>query len=150
MAPTLQGPDRPDDWPTSRFSSTLSDGNSRRPSGTSAIPTRTRACGGNAVMSRPSSKIAPAVGWRRPMIERSSVDLPAPLAPMLARVLLGATVRLTSVRACRYPCRTVRLRTSSIDVDSQVDLLDLRVGENLFRIALGDQPAAGEDRKSVV
>src|SRR5438067_5028 len=144
MAPTLQGPDRPDDCPTRRFSSTLSDGNSRRPSGTSAIPARTRACGGNAVMSRLSSEMAPAVGWCRPMIERSSVDLPAPFAPMMARVSPGATERLTSVSACRYPCRTVRLRTSSIDNDSQVDLLDLRVREHLFRIAFGDQSAAGE------
>src|SRR5438067_10115350 len=139
MAPTLQGPDRPDDWPTRRFSSTLSDGNSRRPSGTSAIPARTRACGGNAVMSRPSSEMAPAAGWCRPMIERSSVDLPAPLAPMMARVSPGATERLISLSACRYPCRTVRLRTPSHGSDSPGDLRDLRGGENLFLTALGLQ-----------
>src|SRR5207244_32169 len=115
-----------------------------RPAGTSAIPARTRACGGNAVMSRPSSEIAPAAGWCRPMIERRSVDLPAPLAPMMASVSPGATVRLTSVSACRYPCRTVRLRTSSIDIDSEVDLLHLRVGENLLRFAFCDQATAGE------
>src|SRR6202171_1238024 len=143
-ARTSQEPGRPDDCPTNRFSSTLSDGNSRRPSGTSAIPSRTRACGGSAVMSRPSSRIEPVVGWCRPMIERSNVDLPAPLAPMIARVSPGATARLTSVSACRYPCRTVRLRTSSIDVDSQVHLLDLRVGKNRLRVAFCDQATAGE------
>src|SRR5207302_6211751 len=78
------------------------------------------------------------------MIERSSVDLPAPLAPMIARVSPGARLMLTSVSACRYPCRTVRLRTSSIDVDSEVNIFHLRVGENLLRIAFCDQPAAGE------
>src|SRR5258708_3626121 len=78
------------------------------------------------------------------MIERSRVDLPAPLAPMIARVSPGDTVRLTSVSACRYPWRTVRLRTSSIDVDSEVDLLDLRVGENCLRIAFCNQASAGE------
>src|SRR3989442_5830856 len=79
-----------------------------------------------------------------PMIERSSVDLPAPLAPMMARVSAGATLRLTSVSACRYPCRTVRLRTSSIDVDSQVNLLHLGVGEDRLRVAFRDEPATGE------
>src|SRR5712691_6533436 len=78
------------------------------------------------------------------MIARSSVDLPAPLAPMMARVSPGDSVRLTSVSACRYPCRTVRLRTSSIDFDSQVDLLHLRVGKHLLRVAFRDQATAGE------
>src|SRR3989442_813516 len=78
------------------------------------------------------------------MIERSSVDLPAPLAPMMARVSPGATLRLTSVSACRYPCRTVRLRTSSIDVDSQVHLLHLRVGQHILRVAFRDQATPGE------
>jgi hypothetical protein len=41
------------------------------------------------------------------MIERKRVDFPAPLAPMMARVSPGATARLISVRACKYPCRTV-------------------------------------------
>src|SRR5207245_1847999 len=117
---------------------------SRRPSGTSAIPLRTRACGGSAVMSRPSSRIEPALGWCRPMIERSSVDLPAPLAPMIASVSPDATLRLTRVSACRYPCRTVSSLTSSIDVDPQVHLLDLRVGEHALRVAFSDQPATGE------
>src|SRR5438128_9114483 len=108
------------------------------------MPSRTRACGGRGVISRPSSTIEPALGRCRPMIERSSVDLPAPLAPMMARVSPGKTARLISVRACRYPCRTARLRTSSIDVDSQVDVLHLRVGQHLLWIAFRDQPTAGE------
>src|SRR5207302_10131859 len=137
-------PERPVDRPTCRFSSTLSEGKSRRPSGTSAIPSRTRACGGDAVMSRPSSRIEPALGRCRPMIVRRSVDLPAPLAPMMARVSPADTVRLISVSACKYPCRTVRWRTSSIDVDPQVHLLDLRVAEHLLRLAFRDQAAAGE------
>src|SRR6266852_1073191 len=137
-------PTRSVDRPISRFSSTLSEGNSRRPSGTRAIPWRTRACGGNAVMSRPSSRIEPALGRCRPMTVRSSVDFPAPLAPMMARVSAADTVRLISVSACKYPCRTVRLRTSSIDVDPQVHLLDLGVGQHLLRLAFRDQAAGGE------
>src|SRR5438445_2425160 len=78
------------------------------------------------------------------MIERSNVDLPAPLAPMMATVSPEATVRVTSVSAWRYPCRTVRLRTSSIDVDPQVDLFHLRIGKHLLRLAFRDQATTGE------
>src|SRR5216683_4992636 len=78
------------------------------------------------------------------MTVRRSVDLPAPLAPMMARVSPGDTLRLISVSACRYLCRTLRLRTSSIDVDPQVHLLHLRVGKHLPRLAFRDQASSGE------
>ena len=41
--------------PSSRFSSTLMVANSRRPSGTMAMPSAQKRCGGSRVMSRPSN-----------------------------------------------------------------------------------------------
>src|SRR2546421_1007203 len=76
------------------------------------------------------------------MIARSSVDLPAPLAPMMATVSPGDTARLISVSARKYPCRTLRARTSSSYIYSEVHLLDLRVGQHLLRVAFRDQATA--------
>ncbi len=70
--------------PTCRFSWTDSDPNSRLPSGTMRIPCRARRSGRSPVTSFPSNRIEPVVGWCRPAIVRSSVDLPAPFAPMIA------------------------------------------------------------------
>ena len=42
-------------------------------------------------MSLPSYRIEPSVGWCRPAIVRSSVDLPAPFAPMIAYTSPGNT-----------------------------------------------------------
>src|SRR5438128_2234424 len=48
--------------------------------------------------------MAPAVGWCRPMIERSSVDLPAPLAPQLGGLALEqAEPSRWTVRVPREP-----------------------------------------------
>ena len=57
-------------------------GNSRRPSGDCEMPMPTISCGGRRVMSLPRNVIVPSRGWLSPLIERSVVDLPAPLAPI--------------------------------------------------------------------
>ena len=69
----------------------MSDPNSRRPSGTMTIPLMARRSGRILVTSWPSYRIEPSVGWCRPAIVRSSVDLPAPLAPMIAYTSPGNT-----------------------------------------------------------
>ena len=57
-------------------------GNSRRPSGDCEMPISTMSCGLRRVMSLPLKTIRPCCGVLRPLIERSVVDLPAPLAPI--------------------------------------------------------------------
>ena len=69
----------------------MSDPNSRRPSGTMTIPLMARRSGRILVTSWPSYQIEPSVGWCRPAIVRRSVDLPAPLAPMIAYTSPGDT-----------------------------------------------------------
>ena len=53
-----------------------------RPSGASAIPRPTISCAGSRVMSSPSNTTCPELAGVRPEIERSVVDLPAPLEPI--------------------------------------------------------------------
>ena len=87
----VHGPLRAYVAPTCRFSSTVSDPNNRRPSGTMTIPWVARRSGRILVMSLPLYTIEPSVGWCRPAIVRSSVDLPAPFAPMIAYTSPGNT-----------------------------------------------------------
>ena len=82
--------------PSSRFSRTLRNGKTRRPSGTSAIPSALRACEGSDVTSLPRKRILPARGRSTPAIARNVVDLPAPLAPMRVTISPSATSRLRS------------------------------------------------------
>ena len=77
--------------PISRFSVTDMRGNSRRPSGLCAIPFLTIECGEAFVMSSPWNVIVPWRGWLRPLIERSVVDLPAPLAPIRVTISVAPT-----------------------------------------------------------
>jgi hypothetical protein len=68
--------------PISRFSRTVIRGKMRRPSGDWAIPISATAWPGMFWISRPLKTILPVRGGTIPEIERSVVDLPAPLAPM--------------------------------------------------------------------
>jgi len=86
--------------PSSRFSSTVSLGNSRRPSGTSAMP-RSAICS----VARPtrswwtpsiSATIDPALGRTIPMMHFISVDLPLPLVPSSTTVSPAPTLNETS------------------------------------------------------
>ncbi len=87
-----------------RFSSTESEGNSRRPSGTSAMPRATTAWAGCV-----ADRLAVEAGWHRgvtrsaPAMHLSSVDLPAPLAPITATTSPGATLSETPNSAWKSP-----------------------------------------------
>ena len=70
--------------PTWMFSSTVRLPKSLRPSGTRAMPREIRRYGGAAVMSEPSYRTRPDAAACAPAIVRSSVVLPAPLAPTSA------------------------------------------------------------------
>ena len=84
----------------SRFSVTLRRANSRRPSGTKAIPRSTIASVDSANRSCRSPSISantrPADGRTIPMMHFISVDLPLPLVPSSATVSPAATVTDTS------------------------------------------------------
>ena len=47
-----------------------------------AMPRETIFCGSMPVMSSPANSMVPPLTPTRPLMERSAVDLPAPLAPM--------------------------------------------------------------------
>src|SRR6516225_884113 len=112
----VHGPGREYVAPTLRFSSTESDSNSRLPSGTMTIPRVARRSGRTLVTSVPSKNTEPAVGECKPTIVRSNVDLPAPLAPMIAYTSPGNTRSEIESRARSWPWCTTRSRTSSSGV----------------------------------
>ncbi len=89
--------------PRRRFSSTVSSGITPPPSGTCATPRRAIRSVGSAVMSSPKAVIVPALARTSPLIVRSSVVLPAPLAPRMAVMLPSSTVSVTSDSARTSP-----------------------------------------------
>ena len=67
-----------------RLSSTVRPANSRRPSGTWAMPRATTWCDGTVARSTPSMTIRPRRGDSSFEMTRSSVVLPAPFGPITA------------------------------------------------------------------
>ena len=67
------------------------------------MPFTTRMCGGTPTRSTPSKRIEPPVTVTCPAIARSNVDLPAPLAPMIASVSPSVTVSDTPNSAWKSP-----------------------------------------------
>ena len=78
-------------------------GKSFRPSGDWEIPRATTLCGAAFVMSFPWKRIVPFRGWLRPLIERSVVDLPAPLAPISVTISPSRTSSVIPFRAWIAP-----------------------------------------------
>src|SRR5258708_21098641 len=115
-----------------RFSSAVRRGNSRRFSGTCAMPRATTSYGGTAFRLLSSRKTSPCVDSISLEIRRSSVVLPAPLGPITATDSPALTSRLTPDSAWKplYPAET--LPTPSIGLNFR------RVGAELhldhFRI----------------
>ncbi len=66
-------------------------GNSRLPSGDWLMPILTIWCGEASRMLRPLNEIVPRLGRVMPWIERSVVDLPAPLAPIRVTISPSCT-----------------------------------------------------------
>lgn len=99
--------------PTSRFSSTVSEPNRRRPSGTRMMPSRACWWAGNFVMSRPRCRMRPPVGDICPASVFKSVDLPAPFAPMPARVSPSSSFSEMPRRAGSWPYAAESSSTSS-------------------------------------
>ena len=61
------------------FSRTVSPGNTRRPSGTWAMPSLTIASGPSPAIERPSKRMSPEAGFARPEMARSVVAFAGPV-----------------------------------------------------------------------
>ncbi|OPZ63817.1 MAG: hypothetical protein BWY85_01502 [Firmicutes bacterium ADurb.Bin506] len=72
--------------PSSRLSSTLIFENTRRPSGTWAMPSAVTSCARMPVMDLPMNSMEPAIGVISPDTARRMVLLPAPLEPTIATI----------------------------------------------------------------
>jgi hypothetical protein len=89
--------------PMRRFSSTVSSAMTPWPSGTCATPPRAMSSGPCPVMSASWILIRPRRGLTRPLIVRSSVVLPAPLAPSTAVIVAVPALIVTSSSAVTPP-----------------------------------------------
>ena len=87
----------------SRFSRTDIRWKQWRPSGDWEIPSCTMSCGGMRVMSCPSNRTAPSRAGVSPEIDRSVVDLPAPLEPMSVTISPSSTFSETPFSASMWP-----------------------------------------------
>jgi hypothetical protein len=67
------------------------------------MPNLTISYAGNAPMSRPSRRTADAGRGNRPAIAFRNVDLPAPLAPMMATVSPSLSVNVMPNSAWKSP-----------------------------------------------
>ena len=86
-----------------RFSSTVSSSITPRPSGTWATPMRAMDSTVRPTMASPSKRTDPPRGFTSPEIVRSSVVLPAPLAPRTAVIAPGSASKETERSACTAP-----------------------------------------------
>ena len=74
-----------------------------RPSGDWQIPRRTISCGGRCSIGWPARRMLPVRGGVSPEIERSVVDLPAPLEPMSVTHSPSSTVSEMPLSAWMLP-----------------------------------------------
>lgn len=82
---------------------TVIRGNSRRPSGDSAMPRATRPAAGMVAIDSPSHRRSPRASVFSPIIAFSVVDLPAPLDPTSATISPSPTCTDTSCTASSWP-----------------------------------------------
>src|SRR4051794_37526633 len=127
-----------------------------RPSGTCAIPSLGISSAGVRVSSWPSYVALPDWARTSPVIVRSSVVLPAPLAPSTAVTSPRGAVKVTSRRARTAPYDVDSSRTSSIsglrtgvDGIAEVGGLHRGVVTDLGGTAGGDHPPEVEDDQVV-
>src|SRR5690606_33634740 len=138
--------------PTSRFSRTVSDGNTWRPSGTCAIPRCARRAGGTPARSRPSKRIAPDVTGASPEIALNSVLLPAPFGPTTATSSPAPTRSDTPLSAGMRPYATRSSAISSIPFEplpAEISLDHGRVARDRVRVAACEHRAVIEHDEAI-
>src|SRR5215469_4800433 len=97
-----------------RFSSTSRLAKMPRSSGQTAIPSRAIRCGGNRMISVPSSTTEPSRRGTMPISERRVVVFPAPFRPSRVTSSPGLISKLTPWRMCDSPYQAWSLSTWSI------------------------------------
>src|SRR5438128_7633287 len=133
----------------SRFSSTDIRANSRRPSGTSAMPWRHTRCGATAPRSSPAKRNSPERARCSPAIVLTSVLLPAPFGPMTETTSPASTSTVASHTAGASPYAMASRRTSSNMGLAEIDLDDARGAHRLARTAGGDDLALVQHHHAV-
>src|SRR2546425_10210436 len=133
----------------SRFSSTDIRANSRRPSGTSAMPWRHTRCGATAPRSSPAKRNSPERARCSPAIVLTSVLLPAPFGPMTETTSPASTSSVASHTAGASPYAMASRRTSSNMGLAQIDLDHARGPHRLARTAGGDDLAPVQHHHAV-
>ena len=98
---------------TVRFSSTVSSGNNRRPSGTTATPAWRIRSGRRPTSSRPSRTTEPPSGRSTPPTASTRLDLPAPFGPSSAVTSPAGTSSVTPRTTGRPPRWTSCPRAST-------------------------------------
>src|SRR5512142_287738 len=124
--------------PTRRFSSTVSSGITAWPSGTWAIPALTICSGLRPARSAPASRMRPRRGLIMPLTARSSVVLPAPLAPSTAVIADVPAAMLTPFSAVTPPYPATSSSAASAGVAGTVPLLmgGAEIGRRHGRVVL--------------
>src|SRR5215213_7927668 len=99
--------------------------------------------GPKLVTSRPSNTTRPPRAGSRPNTVLKTVDLPAPLGPMMVVMAPRAACRLVPLSTVKppYPATT---SSSARMLSTEVGFDDLRVAADLLGRALGDDAALGE------
>src|SRR5580692_8333998 len=92
-------------------------------------------CGGRPAMSRPSKRIAPAVGGKVPDKRLKMVLLPEPLGPISPRISPAPTAKETLLTAVKPPNRLTSPSTSSTGAASLLGV-GRRFRQLQYRLAL--------------
>src|SRR6185503_279596 len=125
---------------TSRFSWTVSVGNTRRPCGTRPMPLREIASGDRRSIGSPKSRTLPPRGRSQPMTEFMHVVLPAPLRPSSATTLPACNWNETACSTWLSPYSASTASSTRASV-AKIHLARLRVGHHLRARALDDHAA---------
>src|SRR5215813_4027177 len=124
--------------PISRFSITVIEPKTWRPSGTCAMPRCARSEGATASRSRSSKWMLPPLGRRVPEMALNSVVFPAPLGPTMDTNWLEPTASEISQSAVKPPYATERDSTASTNYRpflTEVGLDDTAIVDDLARLA---------------
>ena len=89
--------------PIRRFSQTDISGKRLRSWGTCTIPSSSTLRGLSPAIGRSPYVIVPLLGFSRPLIARSTVDLPAPFGPIRHVIRSGSTSRSRPRSTSPYP-----------------------------------------------
>src|SRR6218665_1597788 len=128
--------------PQRRFSNTLSLGKMFVRWKLRDNPRRLISYGASPLMRWPFSSTSPLLGTKRPLIRLNSVDLPAPLGPMMAPRSPGATAKLAPRMISVLPKLLRRSRSSSAGPASFAPMAGASLLVRMFDFFLNPAPAA--------